>query len=261
MEKRTAWQIQRAVLFALLVRELRTRFGKKHFGYWWILIEPILHITLWSTIFFFASRTVMDGFSVPVFIITGVIPWLFFKSCIDRATNAVSANQNLFAYRQVKPFDALLARFLLELALFPFVYITLLLGAAWLGFSIHIHNLLQLLTILILFTCFSCGCSFVVGVLCTKYSIINRVLPFALRPLYFLSGIIFPISRVAEPYQTWLSWNPILQAIELSRDAYVVRATETPQFGYEYFTLWTIGVLFLGIALYRYHSQTLLVRA
>jgi hypothetical protein len=38
--RRSPLAVQRAVLFALIVRELRTRFGRYRLGYLWVVLEP-----------------------------------------------------------------------------------------------------------------------------------------------------------------------------------------------------------------------------
>ena len=41
-----------------------------------------------------------------------------------------------------------------------------------------------------------------------------------MRPMWFISGIFFSLNAVPQKFLPWLSWNPILQAIELSRSAF-----------------------------------------
>ena len=45
---RTPFEIQKAVVFALFVRELKTRFGKYRLGYVWALLQPIAHVMVLS---------------------------------------------------------------------------------------------------------------------------------------------------------------------------------------------------------------------
>ena len=40
---RTSFQIQRDVVYALLLREIASRFGKSRVGFLWVLLEPIAH--------------------------------------------------------------------------------------------------------------------------------------------------------------------------------------------------------------------------
>jgi capsular polysaccharide transport system permease protein len=40
-----------------------------------------------------------------------------------------------------------------------------------------------------------------------------------MRPLFFISGIFFSLQDIPEEYWTYLAWNPLLHAVELSRYA------------------------------------------
>ena len=51
MDKRSSWQIQKAVFHALFAREMQTRFGKYRLSYVWALIEPLSHIIVLSLLF------------------------------------------------------------------------------------------------------------------------------------------------------------------------------------------------------------------
>ncbi|WBA82900.1 hypothetical protein [Endozoicomonas sp. GU-1] len=64
----------------------------------------------------FGSRTMVGGLAIPVFLATGIAPFLYFKKVISQSLGAVTANQNLFLFRQMRVFDAFLVRFLLEMA-------------------------------------------------------------------------------------------------------------------------------------------------
>lgn len=52
---RGAWQIQRAVLFALFLRELRARAGSRWIGLLWLLVEPLLHMSLLLAMFTYGN--------------------------------------------------------------------------------------------------------------------------------------------------------------------------------------------------------------
>ncbi|WBA82901.1 hypothetical protein [Endozoicomonas sp. GU-1] len=44
MHQRSSLQIQWAVIHALMVREMKTRFGDYRLGYAWALLEPLFQI-------------------------------------------------------------------------------------------------------------------------------------------------------------------------------------------------------------------------
>jgi capsular polysaccharide transport system permease protein len=217
---RTALQIQQSVIFAFFIREMRTRFGEGRLGYFWMLLSPLLQITLLTLIFSTLSRHAMPGIDLPLFLITGMFPFFFFRDISDRAATAVDANRTLLAYRYVQPLDDIWARVLLELLLFLSSFAGFLLGCAWLGYHVLPWNPLQVMLAYTLLFIFSIGFGLVVGVASGLYPVVSKVLPLVNRPLIFISGVYAPLVVVPPQYREWLLWNPILNALELARENY-----------------------------------------
>src|SRR5690242_4852375 len=113
--KRSPLEVQRAVLFALFVRELKTRFNGSWSGLVWVLLEPLFKLLVMVAIFGALGRTVSPSIDYPVFVLTGLLPFYVFRNLVLRLMEAVDANRGLFAYRQVKPMDAIVSRALLEI--------------------------------------------------------------------------------------------------------------------------------------------------
>src|SRR3546814_16879791 len=107
LEKRSSFGMVRAVVFALVLREMQTRFGARRMGAFWMLFEPIAHVILMLFIFGFIRGREVPGMEFPVFFATGIIPFLMLRNLTLRIMDAPNANQALFAYQQIKPFDTL----------------------------------------------------------------------------------------------------------------------------------------------------------
>ena len=103
LRKRTAWDIQRAVFLALFVRELKTRFGGRWLGVFWVLLEPTAHLAMLLVIFAFIRHRLLPGLEFPVFLLTGLVPFFVFRNLTLRGMDSVDSNRGLFGYRQVKP--------------------------------------------------------------------------------------------------------------------------------------------------------------
>ncbi|HAX2293506.1 TPA: ABC transporter permease, partial [Escherichia coli] len=50
---RSGFEVQKAAVHALFLRELRTRFGKYRLGYLWAVLEPAAHLLIMLAIFGF----------------------------------------------------------------------------------------------------------------------------------------------------------------------------------------------------------------
>ena len=251
--KRTSWQINKAVIFALLMREMRTRFGNYRLGYMWALLEPAMHIAVFALLFGYVMQRTMPGIDYTLFLVSGIIPWLLFNSILSRGMSAVSANSGLFGYRQVKPMDAFITRAILEWLIYLSTYIIFLCLAAWAGLEVAIEDPLGVIAALFLLFLFSCGLALTLCVVVTQFPEIQKFLPVVLRPLYFMSGIFFTLEMVPHEYRGYLLWNPILHANELSRVA-MFKTFETAGANWEYLISCAILSLTFGMMLYRQNS-------
>lgn len=249
---RTPFQIQKAVIFALFVRELKTRFGKYRLGYVWALLEPMAHVIVLSLIWSAMGHTAINDIPVPLFLMTGIVPYLFFTSACTLSMNAIESNRGLFNYRQVRPIDPVIARIILEIIINVLSYILLLFIAGWFfNFNLEIDNLLGLLGINILLFFSALGFGLIFSVYGALYPEVMKVVPMLVfRPLYFMSGTMFPLSIVPTEYHDWLLWNPLLHVVEFNH-FYFFHGFETGSISLFFVLLFSMGSLTFGLLSYR----------
>ncbi|MBY6190500.1 ABC transporter permease [Microbulbifer agarilyticus] len=248
--QRSPWQIQRDVIHALLIREMKTRFGKWRLGYAWVLLEPAMHIMLLATIFSFLGREFYPGIPTVLFMLAGIAPFICFSHSFGKGAVAVESNRGLFNYRQLRPFDAVLTRVLLEFAIYLFSLVSLLAILAWFGISARFGGFLLLVGINLLFFGFCLGISLVMCVVGTRFPEVAKFAPMIVRPLYFISGVFFSLEQVPQEYHRYLSWNPLLHMIELTREglfaSYQGMFADLP-----YFAASCLMMLAFGLLVYR----------
>ena len=257
MEKRSSFQIQLAVIHALAVRELKTRFGRYRMGMVWALLEPIMQIAIFMAMFYFRGRSTIGGLELPIFLATGIAPFLYFKKVISQSMGAVSANRNLLIYRQVRVFDPFLTRFLLEAGLSFIVLLAIIAGSWWVGFDVEIVNSLRFVLVYGLLSFFSFGLSLVFGVLNTLYPEPGKFIPVILRPLMFISGTFFSINEMPSNVQELLLWNPLIHAFELMRSCFSFYY-DTSLVSLDYLALSALTTMTLGMLMFRANWRKML---
>lgn len=199
----------------------------------------------------------MPDISFPVFLLNGIIPYFIFSNISTRSLGAIDANQGLFNYRPVKPIDTVLARAMLETIIYVTVYIFLMLVVWAAGEYFSVTNLLQLVGAWSLLIIFSCGTGLIFMVIGKTYTETQKLLPILLKPLYFISGIMFPLHAVPKDYWPFLLWNPILHVVELSRAA-VMPGYSSEGVSLAYLAILTLTTLFVGLAIYRTREEAML---
>lgn len=221
MHKRGSWQIFKSVIFALFVRELKTRFGRWRLGYVWAVLEPLLGIIVLALVVtYLRGREPWFGIPVPVFVGIGFMFYQFFQKLSTATVGAISANMPLFGYRQVKPFDALVTRTLLESLIFIVSTLILMwIGAWFFGYNVIPHDPLRAITVVILVIANGFGLGLIFAVFGALKPEAAKLVPLLNRPLLFLSCVMFPLASVPQHLQVYLLWNPLAHAIEQFRFA------------------------------------------
>src|ERR1700735_1168806 len=88
-------QVQRRVLYALLMREIITRFGRENLGVLWLGAPPMLFTlggpTVWS------AAGLHHGSPIPIvaFAVTGYSSVLMWRNSTSRAGSAVAGKKSL----------------------------------------------------------------------------------------------------------------------------------------------------------------------
>lgn len=257
-QQRSPWQVQRAVWFALFLRELKTRFGGRWLGVFWVLLEPLAHIFILLLLFGFIQHRVVPGVDFAMFLLVALVPFFMFKSLALRGMEAVESNRGLFGYRQVKPIDPLVSRALLEVSLYSAVYLIMLGMMGWAGFSVVPVRPLELMGISAVLLVLGFGLGLVFAVATNELPNARSFIRISFMPLYLMSGIIFPISALPPQVLPWLLWNPILHAVEISRGCFFPQYHVLDEVSGAYVAAWAIGVLVLGLSLYRVRRHRLL---
>ncbi len=256
--KRSSWEIQRSVIFALLMRELKTRFGSYRLGYFWALLEPLSHVAVFVVIFGVIMDRTMPGVNYPMFLVTGIMPWLLFSNIVNRGMVAVTSNAALFNYRQVKPMDTIVARVILEALVQLLVFSIIVVVAKWIGVDFKIIDPLNIIMAFSALILFSMGLAISLCIIATLFPELGKIIPMVMRPLYFVSGIFWPLASVPQEYHVYLVWNPVLHVIESVRNDVFSAYQSSGEVCVSYVLVLAVVFLALGMATYRQTSDRLI---
>ena len=114
------------VVHAIMLREIKTRFGRQRMGYLWAVLEPTAFVAIFALMFAYGNQTAPSGMPVVPFLITGFAPFLLFRSTMTQTMGAIETNRILLTFPQITPTDLVLARALLEMATLTAVFFLLL---------------------------------------------------------------------------------------------------------------------------------------
>jgi capsular polysaccharide transport system permease protein len=209
--------LQARVIWALVLRELQTRYGRENIGFLWMVGEPIMFCAGVAVVWTMIRPAHEHGLPVTAFVITGYVPLTMWRHCIMRSLKAFEANGALLFHRQVTPLDIILARVLLE------VVGTLIAGAIVGGVAIVLgvmdppKDVALLYLGLLLHALFSLASALLIASLSERSDILEKVLSAAMYLSLPLSGAFAMVSWLPESTRWIVLLSPSVQNLEMIR--------------------------------------------
>tara|TARA_Y100001968_G_C19440804_1_gene762414 strand:+ start:66 stop:1355 length:1290 start_codon:yes stop_codon:yes gene_type:complete len=259
--KLDGWIIQRNVVDGLVYRELKTRVSQAKFGVIGVFIEPLGQIFMFLILFSLIRGNSKAPLDIILYLASGICLFSVFSDIGIRSANAMIANEALFFYRRVKPIDTVIARTIVEAGLYSIVFITIIIGCYLIREQIILNDITLLILSCVGLLVFSFGLGIFLMVTAHIYPIVLQLTPIMMRPLWFISGVVISLNSIPQWLRPYISWNPILQSIELVRHAfstnYVIRTDEV-----SLLYLWKCALVSLcfGLWIYTTNEKRLLTR-
>lgn len=206
-------------VFALMLREIATSYGRSPGGYLWALADPVLGIALLTLVFQGAlgARTPLIGTNFPLFYATGYLPFIMYQDLSSKVAMSLRFSRPLLDYPAVTFIDALIARWLLN-AVTHFVIFAIVVGSIVLIYDLAlVADPVVVLQALVLTSLLALGVGTLNCFLMMRFSVWERAWSILSRPLMLMSGVFYTYSLLPMAAQQVLWWNPILHVVGLLR--------------------------------------------
>lgn len=248
---RTGFQIQKDVVYALVLREVGSRLGKSRVGLLWVLVEPVAHLVFPIVIFGFFMERALPGIEYPIFLVYGFLPFLLFKTLCLQTMEGVSANRGLLSYRQITLMDVFIAKAIAYCAIEAIVFAIVLGGLAMFAFDVLPSYPPEFAGALALTVALAFGLGLLFAALGSLVPDSKSLIRVLFLPLYLASGVLFPVTRFPESLIDLLALNPVLHLVELTRSAAIEHYEPMRQLNVVYPAFLALATNFIGLAMYR----------
>src|SRR5229473_2053128 len=91
---REIWQY-RELLYFFVWRDLKVRYKQTAIGAAWAVLQPFLTMLIFSLFFGKLAKIPSNGLPYPLFYYCALLPWMYFATAMQGATNAVVAQQHV----------------------------------------------------------------------------------------------------------------------------------------------------------------------
>lgn len=214
------WAVQRRVIFALLMREVLTRFGRHNIGFLWMFVEPMVFTLFVAGLWTVLGMGHVSSIPIVAFAVTGYSSVLMWRNVPSRLIRAVEPNAALMYHRYVRLLDVYLARALLEVVgvIISFAALTMAMWVA--GVIAFPEDPLKVVLGTLLTAWFGVALALNVGALSERGELVEKVwhpLSYILFPLSGAAYLVDALPSYAQPYALLF---PMVHGTEMVREGY-----------------------------------------
>jgi lipopolysaccharide transport system permease protein len=243
----------RQLIGLLVVRELKVRYKRSVLGLFWTMLNPLLLMIVYTIVFTTVMPVPQHNFSL--FLLSALLPWLFFSTAVLQGVTSVLVNQELI--RKVRLPQAVfplavvggnLVNFVLS-----FVPLVLLMLALRQPFT---KAMLFLPVSVLLLTLFTSGVTLLFATLTVFFRDVRHLAEVLLQVVMYLSPVLYDLRMLGDRnlwwfgyFKSFLAANPMTYLISLVREpVYYGRVPEPLTLLIA--TAWAVASLLFGFAIF-----------
>lgn len=205
----------RGLLRGLVRRDLQIKYKGSVLGFAWSLLHPLVMAAVYTVAFRYVMRVPIEAF--PLFLLSGLLPWMFFTGALGAATSSIVDNGTLVRKvafpRVVLPLGAVSS----QLVQFLLMYTVIVPVALVMGVGLS-PALSALIPLIVLQAAFTTGLALLMATAYVYVRDARHLLEVALQIWFWLTPIVYAVSIVPEHIGRWLQWNPMLHFVTAYQD-------------------------------------------
>ncbi len=234
---------------------MRRFFGSRA-AWFWLIASPVFQIAFMSMIFVYLRQHQVGGMDVLIWLVLGIVVFNMFRRTADQGMSAISANKGLLAYPQVKPVDTIFMRVFLELFILTIVILVIGFGLILFNRYLIPENFLQIAGAYFGMWLMGVGVALIASAAVELVDELSNFISFLMMPLFIMSGVIFPIAQIPQPYRDLVLLNPLAHGVEAARAGFSSNYHAFPELDIAYLYIFAVITIFLGLLLQqRFHQK------
>lgn len=234
-------RIQGRVIWALILREIITRYGREGLGVLWVIAEPAMFIIGVMVIFSSFGHSAMTGTTVAEYLAVSYPTLLLWRNGVGKVTKAVDVNRSLLHHRPVRPMDIIYSRIILEFASATGASLFLFLIFIAVGICQLPADLYTMIIGYLVVVWFSFAFVMIMAALAELNDTIERTSHIVLYLMLPFSGVFLPAYLVPPDLREYLLLFPLVDAVEWFHHGYY--GDRMPSFYYPVYTISNLIVM------------------
>ena len=202
---------------SLVVRDIQSRYVGSLLGLFWSVVHPLTQIAIYYFLFAVVFKVRLGpeygGTHYAVWLITGLLPWMFFAEIVGRASGSVTGYANLIKKTvfpsELLPLSHAVAALVNHLIAFAILVAAIvLMGGALPARGFLVFGYMAAAGL------FGLGLAWILSSFNVFLRDVGQIMGVLLQVWFYLTPVIYPVSQVPERFRTLLALNPMFHVVE-----------------------------------------------
>ena len=204
----------RELLFFFTWRDIKIRYKQTVLGAAWAVIQPFMTMIVFSLFFGRLAKIPSDGIPYPIFSYAALVPWAFFATRLNMASNSLVTGANIIKKIYFPRLALPVATVLAGVVDFILAFLILIVMMLYYGI-VPTGNIVWLPLFLLLIVITSLGASLWLSAMNVQFRDIRYTVPFFTQFWMFLTPIAYPSSLIEDPFlRSVYALNPMVGVID-----------------------------------------------
>ena len=217
----------RDLLLTLTLFRLTIRYKQSVLGWIWAVLHPLATMIVYTFVFSRVAKVRSDGAPYPLFVFSGLLPWIFFSSAVSNAVNGLVNHANLLSKlyfpREIIPLSYVFA------ALVDFGISCVILSGMMVYYRFSVNwNILYALPIFAILLAFTSAVALFLSSVQARIRDVATALPVVLQTLVFATPVVYSLNSIPLQFRRLYLLNPVSSLIETFRRVAIYR--QSPDF-------------------------------
>ena len=236
----------------LIVRELASRYKGTIIGVFWLFLQPLMMVIVYSFVFSVIMKVRMPGmdnsYHFALYLMTAMMPFFAFQDALLAASNSLFANSSL-VHKSTLPVVFIPLAPMLATVVTEVIALVIIVLAAFLLLEQFSYYLLLLPFLIFVRLCLSVAIGYILAILSVFIQDLRQALGLLLTMLMFLTPILYPVSMIPVEFIPANNLNPMYHLLDAYR-ALILRG-EMPGIGVLYVAAFSLLLLVLSICFFQ----------
>ncbi len=239
----------RDMLLMWIFREIRVRYKQSFLGAAWAILQPLVLMAMFTTVFSLMAKFPTDGIPYPLFSYTALLPWTLFATSVSFGVSSLINNLNLvtktYFPREVLPMGVVGA------AIFDYFIASSIFFVMLLIYDVPITIYFLWVPLLLVVQIFlMLGVILLGAALTVFYRDVRFVVPLGVQLWLYATPIIYPVSLVPDRFRALYMLNPMAGIVESYRQV-LLRGQPPVFFDLALTTTVSIGLFIVGYTIFK----------